>query len=468
MSTSDTKINQKNIQNTQPEHQNSESNQKIETIKSDEKIIQEKNKISIQDYLKKDFIICKKPISLKMLIIIGISAVIIICLLAIIIVLATKKKKISVKESESNLIGYNEAEEILGLEITGENHDLLNESSYNLKELISICNHTNFSEININIDEIPENLNFLKYTTNSPLIIAKEDLDLYISQFGIIKETTNNLTKEISGLMNKILLPLNEYKNEVDNMTKEFEKNIQNLALPLISFNSSKIRNLESEELLKEYKKETKTLNNLYNNFFKKIKVDSVNLSINIKVFPEKISRLINIVTVLLKVREIILSNTTMDTIHEGLIKLKEIFVSYHDDLKILKDEIQSMDLEISKFSDSLGKKESNIIENLKNLARQMGKNSMNLIPIIINFFNIDININILGGIEGKVSINKVKLYITLGIYLLEFSLNKLGLVKSDVEASKSLYLLFIVDITGSMEPYINKVKQNMINIIMA
>ena len=283
MSTNDIKINQENIQNTYPEHHNSENNQKIEIVKSDEKIMEEKYELSTKDYLKKEFIICKKPISLKLLLIIGISAIILICLLVIIIVLATKKKKIRIKESESNLIGYNEAEEILGLKITRKNHDLLNETSCNIEELTSICNHTNFSEINISIDEIPENLNFLKDTTNTSLILAKEDLELYISQFGIIKETTNNLSKEISGLMNKISLSLNEYKNEVDKLTKEFEKNIQNLAIPLISFNSSKIRNLESKELLKEYKEETKILNNLYNDFFKKLKQDSINLSINNK-----------------------------------------------------------------------------------------------------------------------------------------------------------------------------------------
>ena len=465
MSAVNTKINQENIQNIQSDNQNLENNQKIEIAKSEEKIIQEKNEISIKDYLKKEFIICKKPISLKLLLIIGISAIILICLLIIIIVLATKKKKITAKESEPNLIDYYEAEKILGLERTRENHNLLNESSCNLDELTSICNHANFSEINISIGEIPENLNFLKDTTNTSLIVAREDLDLYISQYGIIREETNNLTKEVSGLMNKISSPLSEYKNEVDNLTEEFEKNIQNLAIPLISLNSSNIRNLESEELLEEYKKETKKLNNLYYNFFKKIKEDSENLNKAIKGIPQKAETLINKVNELLSSKEILL-DIAMDTIHEGLIKLKEKFASYHDDLNILKNEIHSMGVEISKFSDSLGKEESNILENLKNLASQMGKSTMNLIPVILNFLNIDINEKVDDGLVGKISINKVKIYTTLGIYLLELGINKLGLVTLDVEASTSLDLLFIVDKTGSMQPYIDEVKQNMINII--
>lgn len=132
--------------------------------------------------------------------------------------------------------------------------------------------------------------------------------------------------------MNKISSPLSEYKNEVDNLTEEFEKNIQNLAIPLISLNSSNIRNLESEELLEEYKKETKKLNNLYYNFFKKIKEDSENLNKAIKGIPQKAETLINKVNELLSSKEILL-DIAMDTIHEGLIKLKEKFASYHDDL---------------------------------------------------------------------------------------------------------------------------------------
>ena len=54
MSAVNTKINQENIQNIQSDNQNLENNQKIEIAKSEEKIIQEKNEISIKDYLKKN------------------------------------------------------------------------------------------------------------------------------------------------------------------------------------------------------------------------------------------------------------------------------------------------------------------------------------------------------------------------------------------------------------------------------
>ena len=53
---------------------------------------------------------------------------------------------------------------------------------------------------------------------------------------------------------------------------------------------------------------------------------------------------------------------------------------------------------------------------------------------------------------------------ITLVIYLCEFGINKLGIV--NVEATTTLDFLFILYITGSMRPYLDEIKENIINII--
>ena len=439
--------------------------QNIENDKRNGSINNEKKELTIKDYLNKEFIICNKPISLKVLLLIGIGIILLIGLVVLIVVLTTKKKDV---KKEQELIDYYEAEKLLGLKTTEENHNLLNDSFNNINELTSICNNSDFSQINISIDEIPENLDFLKDTNDSSLIVARDDLDLYISQFGNLSETTNNVTQEMSDLLKKISPSLFEYKNEMDNLTRDFEKNIQNLAIPLISYNSSNLRQLDSEELLEKYKNEAKKLNDLYNDFFKKIKEESDNLGKAIKGIPEKVGILRTKVTdTILQSKEIFV-DITKETIHQGLIDLKEKFASYHDDLNTLKNEVHSMGVEISKFSESLGKEESDILKNIKDLASQMGKSTMNLIPVILNFLNIDIN-NIdmeKGIVTGKVSINKAKIFTTIGIYLLELGINKLGIVNMKVEASTSLDLLFVVDITGSMQDYIDEVKENMIDII--
>ena len=66
---------------------------------------------------------------------------------------------------------------------------------------------------------------------------------------------------------------------------------------------------------------------------------------------------------------------------------------------------------------------------------------------------------------KGKVSVNYVKIVGAIAIYAKEYYINNInGIVK--IEATTSLDLLFIVDVTGSMDPYLKKVKENIINII--
>ena len=77
------------------------------------------------------------------------------------------------------------------------------------------------------------------------------------------------------------------------------------------------------------------------------------------------------------------------------------------------------------------------------------------LIPIMISFITLE---------NRRVSLNKSKILITLVIYLCEFGINKLGIV--NVEATTTLDFLFILYITGSMRPYLDEIKENIINII--
>ena len=461
MSNFNDQIKPENFGNIQPTIQVSETDRKKEIFKSEENINGEKNGLSNIDFLKKEYIICKKPVSLKLLLILGISVILLVCLVIVITVLATKKKKI-VKKNNEDIISYEEAEALLGLKITEYNHYLLNQSLNYIDELTTICNNIDFNEINISINEMPENLDFLNNSTEPSLIVAKDDINLYTSQYSYLIETTNNLSKEISNLIINISYPLNKYKNEVVNMTKGFEKNIQNLAIPLISSNSSKLRILETDKYLKEYKNETENLNVLYNDLFQKIEKESENIIKTIKGIKQILETIIIQVSETVKKSCEILKDIALETVHQVLINYKKIFSLFYDNLNILKNELNLMVVEISIFT-VLRQEENNIIENLNNLVLKMGKRTTNIIPVLINFSGIDGDIDITDGI---ISLNKVKLYSIIGRYSLEFGMNKMGLVKVNVETSTSLDLLFIVDITGSMQPYINEVKENLINII--
>ena len=225
----------------------------------------------------------KTILSKKALIIIIISSIILIAIvLTLVLILTTRNNRktktfiipnnqteeeetenmtsqISTTDLVENItvISYEEAEILIGSENTKKTHELLNKSSNDLEELISsIDNATaNFTLLNIAIGELPENLDFLKNTTDSTLLVAKEDLNLYMESFSAIPEQINNLTKEMTKMMKKISDSLIQYKKDIDNMNKQYEENIRYLAMPLLS-NSTNLRNLEKGGLIEKYKEE--------------------------------------------------------------------------------------------------------------------------------------------------------------------------------------------------------------------
>lgn len=262
---------------------------------------------------------------------------------------------------------------------------------------------------------------------------------------------------------------LNEYKNEINALTNQYEKNIKNLALPFLvnSSKSFKLRNLESYESIAKYKSEVKKLKELYKSFIIPIGHDSDNLSKAIQSAIDKTGILLKKAGDFFKEVLDFIKSITAEILHEVLIEIKEMFVSFHNVLTSLKNEIHGMIVEISKLSDSLGKKESNLIENIQNLASKLGKSTINLISIIADFLSLNptkIDLKNPVSVSGKVSIIKAKAYFALWVYAFEFFIDHIGMF--NVESSTSLYLLFIVDATGSMDPYLIQVKNELINII--
>ena len=180
----------------------------------------------------------------------------------------------------------------------------------------------------------------------------------------------------MSNIMDKISDSLSEYKIDIDNMTQQYEKNIQYLAIPLSVSNSSNLRNLISEELIENYTCGIERLNNFYNNYFKSMKEESLNLTKIIQGINEKFESINNKVNETISmVRDALLDipNEPMEIIHELLIFLKEVIISYNNDLKILKNESFNIQASLSSFKDSLSKEESDILENMKNLISEMG-----------------------------------------------------------------------------------------------
>ena len=402
----------------------------------------------------------KKLISTKMLIIFGVIIIVIAVALTVILVLV-KRKKNNHKDKETEL-NYDEAEELIGSEKTKENHDLFNQSSKNLDTLRELLNNISFNEINITVNDSYKSINlssFLNESDGSNQVI-KEDLDLYTSRYDSLSKEINFFSKDVSNSYKNLSNKINDCKEEINNIMLQFEKTIQNLTMPLSLYlkqpnESNKLRILESDDgFLSKYREEIDKVNNHFNKIGTGLKeaVDNVveivdETSNNIRTFIIDTSN---------GIKEF--GSNAINFIgkksHELLKEVKDKFVNIKNkanDLRLFLGEKKgNIDYFLKEINNDENKKEyDDIITNLNNLMIEYEIKTQMLEPYS---FKIDSFLNLLT--EQNINLDR--------------QINELRLLDEivNVEISTSLDLLFIIDITGSMWPYINEVKRNIISII--
>ena len=420
----------------------------------------------------------KNKISYKTLIIIIVAIVAVITIVTLILVFTLRKKKKpspiirynpgetipstiisdiittdNIKLDDDNM-HYTEAEKLIGLDSIKENHNILNETLNNINKLLSFYNNTNLTNINAKINKDPENLEFLIDANESSLEIAENDLDLYISKYSTISEQANELSNDLSEYINYI--PLDEFKDENIILTEQFEKNIQNLGIVFRTSNSNKLRNLNSDEL----RNLIEELNRLYHIFLNKTKEVSEDLISSIKFITDKINILnIKINNGILEVNKIIGSITNRTKIHEKLIEIKNISISLRQEVDDIKREFDEKKLNISTIEEEMDNynqyiiEENYIIGNITNLILEK-KTDDNIKPpelITLTKPTLELTKNLI--IQRNLFENAIQEEIS-------------NIEISVIETSTSLDLLFIMDVTGSMGPYIDKVKSDLINIV--
>ena len=283
--------------------------------------------------------------------------------------------------------------------------------------------------------------------------IAENDLDLYISKYSSLSEQANELSNDLSEYINS--MEIDEFKEKNIKLNEQFENNIQNLASVFIS-NSSILRNLNFDELKELIDK----LNKLYNTFLTKTKGVSQNLITSIKLLVDKINLLnIKLNNGILEVNKILESISNKTKIHEKLIEIKNISISLRQEVDDIKNEINKNKLNISSIKEEIEnsnqsiKEENDIITNITNLISEKKTDDNIKIPKLVTL------------IEPTTELTK-------NFMIKRTSFENTAQEKIDeleisvIETSTSLDLLFIMDVTGSMEPYIDKVKEDLINII--
>ena len=330
--------------------------------------------------------------------------------------------------------------------------------------------------------EIPT---FLKNTTNSSLEIVKSDLELYISKFDELIKRTNNFTKISSESINIISNELNDMIKDLNKIKTKYEEMAKNLSIPLkleqmlndiniTEEKKGKKRRLDELEFeINNYKRNVTKLYNLldkpfeyflwcFTNFPKIIEEytkDSVLISTNIVQVTTEAYNNLNILES---------SNS-----HNILIKIKNSLLSTKEKTNNIYDNFTK---EYKEFEKSYQNKKSifNFEEFMKNYTEIVIilKSTIKSIKDKIFYSSKNINykmpnIDIPELIQEEFLNQIVDLFKNITIIKEQISKEMNIMIETiDVEAKTSLDLLFVMDITGSMGPYLNQVKQNIINII--
>ena len=444
-----------------------------------------KEKRSIKNNKKKSKLECYLPII--------ISVILLIFSLVFLILILLKKKSSppKIKISVSDL-SYEKAEKTLNLQIIEINHNLLNRSLRKINDSLIICENYNFSLINSTIKYMSPN--FLKVATKTALKIVNTDLEFYKDKYEELIENINNFTLLASNSLKASYLVLNDIKKEINNLLFDFENIIKNLCVPLIAkerlvhimslrklneyelYNSEDIDKVSIIKNIELFRNDTEKLNILYNKLFNYINESIQIIYDGISEIPDLIKELQkDMENGMINFEERIsnfIESKSIQYFHENLIEIKKDFISLKNDAKIKQNTIENRLNEYeNKYQSNdyydISEEVNNTMENLNSnisliedeITEFAEKNS--LCPV--EFDKLYASNIIVNSIVS--SMNNSTKKIKREEKLVSNEIESVGVV-INVEEKTSLDLLFIMDLTGSMGPYIEQVKHNIINIM--
>ena len=381
------------------------------------------------------------------------------------------------KPSLTSNLSYKEAENLLSSPAMEENHIMINESlvSINeyLKSLKKMSSNISLTPIDISYT-IPS---FLNNTNNSSLKIAKNDIELYCSKYQQLLYKANYITELAFKSIKNSSDIFNDLEKEIGKMQSEFEKVIKNLCLPLIlneqsnDYNSTnKKRRLD--DLIQNYNDIVNDLGLLMNDGFGFCKWSIDNL-VNKSAEIYDYSKLVNTQIEEANLRyEEILNTINESNLHDKLLLSKKSLTMLEQNLEEYQKEFEAKYQTFENMYNNkvfnledFNHKYNEIVENLQtthgkiieDISKKEEKEQFQVyksdlfIPPIISYDLINKNdIFIRQLIDNQNEIKK-------GIEEMKNITN--------VETITSLDLLFIMDITGSMDLFLEEAKKNLINI---
>ena len=336
---------------------------------------------------------------------------------------------------------------------------------------------------------------FLQNPKNEKHKKQKEEIEIYINSFDNILKQINDYIEKATEALKNLKDPSIKLNNEIENVAKDFTSTAKNLCAPLVydeeGLESIKMDDLNEEDKkeferekkeilikLNEFLQEANNLNSHYSKEFNPIKDDILYVCNSIEIIPKPINDLKEKIGKYKVKLEDILDKITdeNDSIHQELLEVKELFRKIKQNKgEIIEDMERSINISESKYE---GKKEivdplkKEIDESIGLLRSKSDKIKEEIIELREKYNQKKVKLpdmKLKSITTGKVKICVDKIFDQSNAKARD--LYKIINEKKEVEENKllkrtSLDLLYLMDITGSMEAYVENTKRELINVM--
>ena len=388
-------------------------------------------------------------------------------------------------------LDYKDAVSLIDSKIIEKNHSILDSTVDDIEDSKLICKIPEIELFQMRTEIFYLIPDFLKSPNDPKLKGLKQDIELYKNLYEKLAEKLNVFIDEASESLKNLLEPSNKLEMEIMKIIAQFEETVKNLCAPLISeqqgldtIDTNKLSERQKDELNEEksdivykidlFKKESKELNKQYNSLFKEINKYVQELCDTIKEIPSTLTNIQDKIEEGMSNYEEILEEFTdlddFDNFQNLLIKIKESVDLLNNEIeniiKHINEKISNLSIQFKNKEDSFSSlkvKSKNTIESLKSRSNNIKNDILELrnkykqkeieLP---EMYISNLIINISKPLEESLEcINNIN--ISEGIKDIQI------IIKNSLP---TMDLLFMMDITGSMERYLEITKQKLIDIM--
>lgn len=310
----------------------------------------------------------------------------------------------------------------------------------------------------------------------------REEIDLYVKSFENIGQQINDCIDKAFVSLNNLKNPAMELNNEINEILKNFNDTKKNLCAPFcyeekgleninnLSESNKKIY-AEVKKKMDEFVAEANKLYEYYYDEFKPIKEDIKYVCNSIEIIPKPINILKDTILNLKKRFENTLETISdkKNNVHSELLDIKRLFSISKEDKKTI---VNKMDEEIEKLEKKNEKKKivnslkQEIVDVIKSLTEKskLIKNDIKKINPEANDYQSMV-LKLIDVVPANEKIMKICNQIPEEAKVIS---KEIKVVEQEEKLIKetSLDLLYLMDITGSMEAYVDQTKKELINIM--